>query len=214
MAIWPGNGQLPRRSLRVGRVICAALLGAVAVVGGPSAFLFLHADALLAAATDGLLIAVVIVGVQQSTLLAPRSGGARLARRITATLCTSAAGAVVVAGLFRIMGPLALILLTVLAVFFLLVFRTQVVRPRRITELGALPTLSDAQLCTIWNETLQPIQRAGPADEFSRLAELRRAVLDELQQRHPDGFERWLRGRPRTNTNPLHHAHDRPGSPR
>lgn len=237
MGASPSKGRHPGQALRLGRAICVGVVGVVALIGGSSALLFLHADALLAAATDGVLIAVVIVGIQQSTFTQPRIGRAKLARHIAATVCTSAAGAVVVAGLFRIMGPFALVVLTVVVAMFVWLSRLPAAslaehhrllcwtldsylgapdgRPpwgtRCIAELGGLSTLTDAQLCVIWDETLQPVRAAASTGEFERLVDIRRAVLDELERRDPDGFDRWLQDRPRTNNNPLRHVHDRPG---
>ncbi|HZX03243.1 hypothetical protein [Kribbella sp.] len=66
-----------------------------------------------------------------------------------------------------------------------------------------LTELSDEALCLAWRASFAGLQRAAaaPSDQL-RVVEERRAYLDELERRHPDGVAAWLASNPRAAGDP------------
>ena len=85
------------------------------VTGTASAVLFLPANSVLAAAIDGVLVAVVAIGVRQSALISmARSDRRAMMHWLRRGVVGGATGAIALAGLFRIFGPAALGIVAVL----------------------------------------------------------------------------------------------------
>ena len=49
-----------------------------------------------------------------------------------------------------------------------------------------------AQLCRLWRATFWSVRDLHDPEQTLRVVELRRAVLEELERRHPDEVDRWL----------------------
>ncbi|GAB3434724.1 hypothetical protein [Flindersiella endophytica] len=61
---------------------------------------------------------------------------------------------------------------------------------------AAVHQASDEQLCRIWRITGDKLRTDRFPSTIGMIAEIRRLVLDELAERDPEGFARWLAGRP------------------
>jgi hypothetical protein len=111
-------------------------------------------------------------------------------------LLAGALGAVLplaVIGLLAELGPAALVLVLLLAA------ACEPLR-RRLPGLrpaaddvppDPLPELATEELCRLWRGTSRQLARCGSAGERGRLAELRRACLDELERRDPQAYAGW-----------------------
>jgi hypothetical protein len=64
--------------------------------------------------------------------------------------------------------------------------------PRPAHERFRLRSMSTDQLCRAWVDSRVPLKLSDHADQVERLARLRKAILDELETRHPHGVARWL----------------------
>jgi hypothetical protein len=61
---------------------------------------------------------------------------------------------------------------------------------------AAVHQATDEQLCRIWRLTGAKLRTDRFPSTIGMIAEIRRLVLDELAARDPEGFARWLAGRP------------------
>jgi hypothetical protein len=57
---------------------------------------------------------------------------------------------------------------------------------------AALPGLSTAELCRVWQFSYLRVQRCTWPGEREHLSQLRRACLDEVERRDPRAFARWI----------------------
>ncbi|WP_427896196.1 hypothetical protein ACQHIV_19900 [Kribbella sp. GL6] len=69
-------------------------------------------------------------------------------------------------------------------------------------DLADLADLSDEALCLAWRASFPGLQRALSPTDHLRVVEERRAYLDELDRRHPDGVAAWLASNPRAAGDP------------
>ena len=68
----------------------------------------------------------------------------------------------------------------------------ETIPPDALPPATALPGLSTAELCRVWQLSYVRVQRSTWPGERDHLAQLRRACLDELERRDPRAFARWL----------------------
>ncbi|GAA1581636.1 hypothetical protein [Kribbella karoonensis] len=73
---------------------------------------------------------------------------------------------------------------------------------RPVEDLTDLTDLSDEALCLAWRASFPGLQRAASPVDQLRVVEERRAYLDELARRHPDGVAAWLASNPRAAGDP------------
>jgi hypothetical protein len=70
----------------------------------------------------------------------------------------------------------------------------ETIPPDVLPAVAALPGLTTAELCRVWQRSYLRVQRSTWPGEREHLAQLRRACLDELERRDPRAFARWLAG--------------------
>jgi hypothetical protein len=194
----------------------SGLAAALVVVGTACAVLFLPVAAVIAAAMDGVLLAVVALGVRQSALISlGRSDRRALARRLRRGVLGAALGAVTLAGLVRIAGPPALLML--IAVWaccphlWSAAARARSAHSLRASDAGlairygdrdSIHRLSRTELCVLWQASATELASTETADQLAQVSDLRRALLEELTHRDPEGIARWLNSGARANSDP------------
>lgn len=65
-----------------------------------------------------------------------------------------------------------------------------------------LHDLATEKLCLLWRRSYTRLQHTSNPTSMSRTAALRQDILDELERRDSDGFERWLGSGARAGSNP------------
>jgi hypothetical protein len=73
--------------------------------------------------------------------------------------------------------------------------------------------LDDSALCLAWRRSFIRLDAARTLSTRLAIVEQRQKYLDELQRRHAEGFERWLRSGARASGNPLPYLHEEPHQP-
>ncbi|AYY14028.1 hypothetical protein EF847_16290 [Actinobacteria bacterium YIM 96077] len=68
-------------------------------------------------------------------------------------------------------------------------------QPREVVE-EAVSRTSNEQLGELWQQTGEQLRRSYLPASIASLACVRQALLDEMQRRDPEAFDRWLAGRP------------------
>ena len=191
------------------------------VTGTASAALFLPANIVLAAAMDGVLVAVVAIGVRQSALISmARSDRRAMMRWLRRGVVGGAAGAIALAGLFRIFGPAALGIVAVLGLTCPQLWaavadtggrgkqgRSRSPSHPRWPRPETLGVMSCSDLCALWRESCVELTRAEAFDDVTALSDLRRDVLDELTRRDADGVSRWFRAGAGATLDPDRYLH-------
>ncbi|MFD7154201.1 hypothetical protein ACFV9C_06375 [Kribbella sp. NPDC059898] len=71
-----------------------------------------------------------------------------------------------------------------------------------LADLADLADLSDEALCLAWRASFPGLQRALSLADHLRVVDERRAYLDELDRRHPEGVAAWLASNPRAAGDP------------
>ena len=74
--------------------------------------------------------------------------------------------------------------------------------PRPLPDAGAVSQLSTDRLCWWWRTSFVLLQRETSPEHRLRIAELRHVVLDELAERDPESFARWLHDGARAGSDP------------
>ncbi len=131
-----------------------------------------------------------------------------------------AAGAVALAGLFRIIGPAALGIVAVLGLTCPQLWvavadarggvrqgRSRSSSHPRWPRPEALAVMSCSDLCALWRESCVELTDAQAFDDVTALSDLRRDVLDELTRRDADGVSRWLRAGAGATLDPDRYLH-------
>ncbi len=134
---------------------------------------------------------------------------------VTATGCLSVVGLVVA------LGPAAGYLLLAVPVVIaaaLLMRRSRIMHTDAPAEKAAvmiaevieeplepaepLHELATEKLCLLWRRSYTRLQHTSSPTSMSRTSALRKDILDELERRDSDGFERWLGSGARAGSNP------------
>lgn len=207
-----------------GQVVC--VLG---IVGTALAFLLLPAASVVALGMCSVLV-VPLMGTAIYRQGGDDDRNVPSVGQLISVCALAAVGCIAVAGLLALFGVAALLALMILAACSPVVLRhladashadehaPPAVATANAAALPAppraappLPTslqpaschlLSDADLCWQWRTSFAALQRAASATERLPLVEARSALLDELADRHPEGFARWLNSGARAASDP------------
>lgn len=200
------------------RILWLSVAAALGAVGAAVASLYLPWGTLIALAVIAAILGpLVATGVHTQT---HEEAAVPLPYVLRAT-GVAVVGTVAVSGLVALFGAIALLGLGLLAVMSPAVLRRLLARaphasgqeiaaqPHTVAPPGPAPapplacqTLSDAELCWRWRTSFAALQRAASTDERIRLIETRCALLDELADRDPAGFMRWLDSGARAASDP------------
>jgi hypothetical protein len=185
--------------MRIYRASWCVLASVLCMLGGGCAYLFLQPSALAAAAVDGVLIALAFFGVRRYGRPVPEPISAHEISHWAAMTALAGVAATSLAGVFAVLGPIAVPVVATLALScpWVVSTATRARRPRT-----GLQSLTDAELCRIWRSSRVDLARARSVPDLMRVSEARRDVLDELIRRDADGIARWLSRGPRATADP------------
>jgi hypothetical protein len=201
-------GFLVRLGLGAGLVVAAFLALASTIV--------LHGWALLALAIAALVVAGLAASVVQENGTAAMVGVAWKAGAATFAAIVVLTGAAVLAGSV-VAGLLGVGLVGAVVTVWALRARRNRLReaaeggglrsgatPPAVPDPWALPVslLSTTALGSEWVRTTTALTAGLRSEARQAIVRRRHDTLDELERRDPDGFARWLAGRPSPTSNP------------
>jgi hypothetical protein len=197
-------GFLVRLGLGAGLVVAAFLALASTIV--------LHGWALLALAIAALVVAGLAASVVQENGAAAMVGVAWKAGAATFAAIVVLTGAAVLAGSV-VAGLLGVGLVAAVVTVWALRARRKAAEggrapsgatPPAVPDSWALPVslLSTTALGSEWVRTTTALTAGLRSEARQAIVRRRHDTLDELERRDPDGFARWLAGRPSPTSNP------------
>jgi hypothetical protein len=204
---------MPTRIRRLAAVLTACPLGLLGLLTVPHALL---AHWVVIASVTGLFVAFCVRSSFPDKAVAVRCGTAAGGGLLAAGLIT--------AGLVVLLGAGAVLVVAALAAATVWAWRRRRVRAEKgATRSGAPPSpgrpfpafpprrhllITDAStthLCVTWERSCRLLRDLGPGTRRDDVIALRGRLLDELERRDPQGFDRWVHADPRTGTDPGRH---------
>jgi hypothetical protein len=223
------NPKTERRDMRVYQPCWWVVFCAASGLGLVLALLTLSFGTIIGVALVATAVACTCYAVVRTN---SRTGSLET-QQLLRVAAISIAGSIIFAGLLEGLGPLALVVVVLLAASCPTAVRWGLSRlsppaPSREPEHRSRPrraerdrppdppapdepppperpcrSLTDEELCMAWRVSFTLLQRADCVDRRAELASVRQGYLDELERRDPVGFMHWLDAGARAASNPI-----------